>query len=186
LIDVYPFNAEAPVRIDFFGDEIDAIRTFDPTTQRSLDALDLVTVAPMRRASSRADEGNILGYIGDRADWFFEEPEALAEEAKDYFSLFEHGGGKRGMQTVFDGRADKPDRWYGLSAFGEAPEVFGSPAKRMDIRAEATADHLPATPEGILGIDRVAAEETARRAGPPKKAPGWSCIRLRPTARRSN
>jgi transcription-repair coupling factor (superfamily II helicase) len=164
LIDVYPFNAEAPVRIDFFGDEIDAIRTFDPTTQRSLDPLDFVTVAPMRRASSRADEGNILGYVGERADWFFEEPEALAEEAKEYFSLFEHGGGKRGMQTIFDGRADKPDRWYGLSAFGEAPEVFGSPAKRMDIRAEATADHLPATPEGILGIDRVAAEETARRA----------------------
>jgi transcription-repair coupling factor (superfamily II helicase) len=164
LIDVYPFNAEAPVRIDFFGDEIDAIRSYDPTTQRTLEALDSVTIVPMRQASSRAADENILGYIGPKADWFFDEPDDLAEEAKDYFSLFEHGGGKRGFQTVFDGRASKPDRWYGLSSFGEAPLLFGSPAKRIDVRAEATADHLPATPEGALGIDRVAADETARRA----------------------
>jgi len=36
IIDVYPAGASLPARLDFFGDELDAIRTFDPATQRSL------------------------------------------------------------------------------------------------------------------------------------------------------
>ena len=34
LIDLYPVNSNQPYRIDFFGDEVDEIRTFDPSTQR--------------------------------------------------------------------------------------------------------------------------------------------------------
>ncbi len=36
IVDVFPPSAPLPVRIEFFGDEIDSIRTFDPTDQRSL------------------------------------------------------------------------------------------------------------------------------------------------------
>ncbi len=35
IVDVYPLNAHAPVRIDFFGDEIESLRVFDPVSQRS-------------------------------------------------------------------------------------------------------------------------------------------------------
>lgn len=45
LIDVYPLNASAPVRIDFFGDEIEALREFDPETQRSLRKLEKLVIA---------------------------------------------------------------------------------------------------------------------------------------------
>jgi transcription-repair coupling factor (superfamily II helicase) len=37
IIDVYPPAVEQPYRIEFFGDEIDSIRTFDPFSQRSLE-----------------------------------------------------------------------------------------------------------------------------------------------------
>ena len=36
LIDVYPLTEPQPLRIDFFGDSIETIRTFDPETQRSI------------------------------------------------------------------------------------------------------------------------------------------------------
>ncbi len=36
ILDVYPTNTRWPVRIDFFGDEIDSLRFFDPETQRTL------------------------------------------------------------------------------------------------------------------------------------------------------
>ena len=36
IIDVFPIDAEKPLRIDFFDDEVDTIRRFDPATQRSL------------------------------------------------------------------------------------------------------------------------------------------------------
>ncbi|MCB2082338.1 MAG: DEAD/DEAH box helicase, partial [Rickettsiales bacterium] len=33
LLDIFPTGAEAPYRLDFFGDELESIRTFDPVTQ---------------------------------------------------------------------------------------------------------------------------------------------------------
>ncbi|MBC7235046.1 MAG: transcription-repair coupling factor [Chloroflexi bacterium] len=50
IVDVYPPNRTEPVRIDFFGDEIDSIRTFDPGTQRSIDTIRQVTIAPASEA----------------------------------------------------------------------------------------------------------------------------------------
>ncbi|HEY2039563.1 MAG TPA: transcription-repair coupling factor [Edaphobacter sp.] len=47
IIDVYPPEQERPVRIDFFGDEIESIRRFDPETQRSSSSLDDVLLLPL-------------------------------------------------------------------------------------------------------------------------------------------
>ncbi|GAB4453416.1 MAG: transcription-repair coupling factor [Armatimonadaceae bacterium] len=44
ILDVFPSDAEQPVRIDFFGDEVETIRTFDRETQRSEGKQDSVTV----------------------------------------------------------------------------------------------------------------------------------------------
>src|SRR5438034_506596 len=48
LLDVFPMGAAAPLRIDLFDEEIEAIRRFDPETQRSLDALPGVRLLPAR------------------------------------------------------------------------------------------------------------------------------------------
>jgi transcription-repair coupling factor (superfamily II helicase) len=48
LLDVYPMGTSAPLRIDLFDDEIEAIRTFDPESQRSLDSLENVRLLPAR------------------------------------------------------------------------------------------------------------------------------------------
>ena len=46
ILDLFPPGADVPVRIDFFGDEIDAIRSFDPHTQRSHDRLREIRLLP--------------------------------------------------------------------------------------------------------------------------------------------
>jgi len=48
LLDVFPMGSSHPLRIDLFDDEIEAIRRFDPDTQRSLDALESVRLLPAR------------------------------------------------------------------------------------------------------------------------------------------
>jgi transcription-repair coupling factor (superfamily II helicase) len=48
IVDLFPPGMDMPVRLDFFGDTLESIRTFDPQSQRSEDtlrALDLVPVA---------------------------------------------------------------------------------------------------------------------------------------------
>jgi transcription-repair coupling factor (superfamily II helicase) len=48
LLDIYPSTADAPVRIELFGDEIESIRIFDVTTQRSIGKRAGVDLAPAR------------------------------------------------------------------------------------------------------------------------------------------
>ena len=47
ILDVYSPEAERPVRVEFFGDEVDSIRKFDPATQRSSSPVDEALLAPL-------------------------------------------------------------------------------------------------------------------------------------------
>ncbi|MFZ9228847.1 MAG: DEAD/DEAH box helicase, partial [Prochlorococcaceae cyanobacterium] len=46
IVDVFPVSSELPVRLEFFGEELEKIREFDPATQRSLDAIEVVRLTP--------------------------------------------------------------------------------------------------------------------------------------------
>lgn len=61
ILDIFGYSSELPVRIDFFGDEIDSIRTFDIETQLSRDRLD--TVAITTNIASSADGESLLRFI---------------------------------------------------------------------------------------------------------------------------
>jgi transcription-repair coupling factor (superfamily II helicase) len=50
IIDVFPPSLSEPLRIDFFGDEIDSIRTFDPSTQRSAGHVSQAMLVPASEA----------------------------------------------------------------------------------------------------------------------------------------
>jgi transcription-repair coupling factor (superfamily II helicase) len=50
LIDVFPAGEEMALRLDFFGDEIDSIRRFDPADQRSTDKAEASTLMPASEA----------------------------------------------------------------------------------------------------------------------------------------
>ena len=82
ILDVYGPEMERPVRIDFFGDEIESIRRFDPDTQRSSSALDEVLLLPLtetpvtekllaainaRLTRSGSADGEAMEQLGSRA-----------------------------------------------------------------------------------------------------------------------
>ena len=46
IVDIYSFANENPYRIEFFGDEIDSIRVFDPATQLSIKKLTRIAILP--------------------------------------------------------------------------------------------------------------------------------------------
>ncbi|MBL8161664.1 MAG: DEAD/DEAH box helicase, partial [Anaerolineae bacterium] len=50
VIDIFPIAADKPVRIDFFDDEIDTLRLFDPSTQRSAEKITRVVIPPAHEA----------------------------------------------------------------------------------------------------------------------------------------
>ncbi|AVK61845.1 transcription-repair coupling factor [Lactobacillus sp. CBA3605] len=46
IVDIYPLDADYPLRLDLFDTEIDTLKYFDPETQRSVDNLETFTVLP--------------------------------------------------------------------------------------------------------------------------------------------
>ncbi len=46
VLDLFPLSFENPIRIEFWGDEIESIRTFDVETQRTLEEIECVTIPP--------------------------------------------------------------------------------------------------------------------------------------------
>ncbi len=47
IIDVWPPTSALPVRIEFFGNEIESLRTFEPDTQRSVEKIEQVEIFPL-------------------------------------------------------------------------------------------------------------------------------------------
>jgi transcription-repair coupling factor (superfamily II helicase) len=87
LIDVFPTTGREPLRVEFFGDEVESIRAFSPFTQRALHPVDACTIFPAteRRldlvAEWHGDEGEIrpvpddLVPVLDRAPDFVFQPD---------------------------------------------------------------------------------------------------------------
>ena len=46
IIDVFPLTAELPVRIELWGDEVDSIRSYDPSNQKSIENINYVLIFP--------------------------------------------------------------------------------------------------------------------------------------------
>ncbi len=56
LLDIWPPTESYPVRLDFFGDEIDTIRRFDPASQRTVETLEALFITPAREFLERESE----------------------------------------------------------------------------------------------------------------------------------
>lgn len=64
LLDLFPMGSQTPFRLDFFDDEIDSIRTFDPDSQRTLEEVDHINLLPAREFPT--DKNAIEGF---RSRW---------------------------------------------------------------------------------------------------------------------
>ncbi|MCR9226729.1 MAG: transcription-repair coupling factor [Flavobacteriaceae bacterium] len=99
IVDVFSFSHDEPYRIEFFGDEVDSIRTFDVETQLSTDKVKKITIIPnvenkfteeIRESFLKYISGNTVVFaknpalIYDRIDSFFEKAEeSFAKLSKD-------------------------------------------------------------------------------------------------------
>lgn len=69
ILDVWPPAEPTPARMEFFGDEVDTIRSFDPGSQRKLQSLDHLLVTPAREVLQGKAEG--LNLPVQEADEFY-------------------------------------------------------------------------------------------------------------------
>lgn len=62
IVDIFSFSSENPYRIDFFGDDVDSIRTFDTQTQLSDKIVDSVSIVP-EMATAETEQIPFLNFL---------------------------------------------------------------------------------------------------------------------------
>ena len=53
IIDIFSYSCPDPIRIDLFGDDVESVRTFDVTTQLSIEKISSVIIAPQASSSGK-------------------------------------------------------------------------------------------------------------------------------------
>ena len=153
IIDVYPVTATTPYRLDFFGDEIEAIREFDPVTQRSGASVESIAIAATPRVKLGASKTGIADYLSPSSRLVFIEPASLDEE----FSAFAREG-TDGLTPLLD----KCAAAFGVSDIDEASALFDITGDETTWDTESLSHHRSYPDDGLVAQERLQVEEDAR------------------------
>jgi len=109
IIDVFSFSNDEPYRIEFFGNEVDSIRSFDVETQLSTEKVKKISVMP-NVEHKRLDEvrESFLKYISEKTIVFIKNPELLSGEMDKLFGKAEESFAKLGA----DIKHNKPEELF--------------------------------------------------------------------------
>ena len=98
IFDIFPISSELPYRIEFFGDEIESIRRFEPETQRSVDKVDELQILPRSEKTMLLNQVEAPGTLDTALEYFpentlvvIDEPLAVMEEAQKLDQQFGEG-----------------------------------------------------------------------------------------------
>lgn len=81
IVDVFSFSNDNPYRIEFFGNEVDSIRTFDVASQLSLDRKKKITVIPnVENKFLQEKRESFLEYINEKTVLFIQNTEGLLSQ----------------------------------------------------------------------------------------------------------
>ena len=97
ILDIYPLTEEFPVRIEFWGDEVDSIRTFDVESQRSIENMTEITIYPAVEFPQGKEKGvSFLDYFSkEDTILFLDEPVRLVERGQNIEEEFMEAQKKR-------------------------------------------------------------------------------------------
>ena len=86
IIDVFSFYNDNPYRIEFFGNEVDSLRTFDVETQLSIEKQKKITIIPnVENKFFQEERESFLGYINPKTTIFIHNTEVLLSKLDRFF-----------------------------------------------------------------------------------------------------
>ena len=90
IIDVFSYSNDNPYRIEFFGNEVDSIRSFDVETQLSIEKKNKITIIPnVENKFFQEDRESFLDYISIKTAIFIQNTEGLHSKLDTLFAKAE-------------------------------------------------------------------------------------------------
>lgn len=124
LLDIFPMGSELPVRLDFFDDEIESLRLFDPDTQLTTDSLEAIAILPAKEIP--LDKDDVSAFRRRYRARFAGQP----TKSRVYREISEgiaHGGIEYYLPLFFEASATLPDYLPGnalVLAPADLPEIL--------------------------------------------------------------
>ncbi|NAY92602.1 transcription-repair coupling factor [Muricauda sp. JGD-17] len=95
IVDVFSFSHDEPYRIEFFGDEVDSIRTFDVETQLSTDKVKKIAIIPnVENKFLQENRESFLKYISPKTVVFAKNPVLIYDRIDSFFAKAEESFAK--------------------------------------------------------------------------------------------
>ncbi|MFT6637566.1 MAG: transcription-repair coupling factor (superfamily II helicase) [Flavobacterium sp.] len=86
IIDVFSFSNDEPYRIEFFGNEVDSIRSFDVETQLSKEKLKKISIIPnVENKMLQENRESFLNYINEKTAVFIQNTEQVGQKLNTLF-----------------------------------------------------------------------------------------------------
>ena len=102
IVDVFSYSFDHPYRIEFFGDEIESIRKFDPSTQLSVNKLKKATIVPnLRNKVQHETRQSFLEFLAPQTTIWIKDVEVVAHRLEKYLDK---------AQNIFDKLSTEVDR----------------------------------------------------------------------------
>ncbi|MFC1468008.1 transcription-repair coupling factor [Verrucomicrobiota bacterium] len=78
IIDIWPPTEEWPLRLEFFGDELDSIRSFNPADQQSVAKFNAIQIGPASD-NPKTDAATFTDYLPADTLWLWNEPDSIGQ-----------------------------------------------------------------------------------------------------------
>jgi transcription-repair coupling factor (superfamily II helicase) len=143
IIDIFPPDMPLPLRIDFFGDFVDTIRTFDPLSQRSLRAQDELVILPSREVILTEDVlAGFVPRLKGRCD-LLEIPPIRRRELVEQLNSAIFPPGIEYLQPLFHPGLEELSAYMGSEAVTVMvdPEGIAAAIERFGAELELARDH---------------------------------------------
>ncbi len=180
IIDLYPMGSTDPYRIDFFDDEIDTIRTFDPENQRSIEDVKEIRLLPAhefptseaaiedfrirwrQRFEARREPESVYMQVS-KGTWpagieywqplFFEQTETLFDYIADNTQLISVGN----LESAIDTFLTDVDYRYDQRKVDPLRPLL--PPEELWLKKDELFSYFKQLPQALLSIDPVAEKQ---------------------------
>ena len=138
IIDVFSFSNDEPYRIEFFGDEVESIRTFDVETQLSVDKLNKISIMPnVENKTLQEKRESFLKYISSKTVIFHQNIDLLTGKLDTFYAKATEAFTKLSKEI----KHAKPDELFCDGAFiKEQLNDFSAVAINQSEKAQTTTN----------------------------------------------
>ena len=136
IMDIYPINEADPVRIEWFDNTIDSIRSFDIKNQRALQVKDSVEIVSLG-ITEKADDANVFDYLSSSATIIMDEPAKIFETLRNLFGENVQDSARLFMPEEISAACEK----HGCLSVSALPHRFFGTQKTFTIPVRALAPY---------------------------------------------